>query len=766
VRETFADGTMMEWTLDADDNPVQFKDQNGSVFTNAFDGLHRRVRVDVARAPGIVGTTIQTFEFDGLSRGGRMTDNNDPADPGDDAVCEHSFDSLSRVIEERQNPGDGTLRAVSSAWFSGERRTAVTYPSNRRIQTTFDALDRQKTLRDAAETTPLASYTYIGPVRVKQRDYQNGTRLSIAYDGDRRPVEWRHTRMGPGPTLLLGFSHAWDREWNKQFERFLHRVGDSRDEFQYDSLYRVTGVTYGNQAGVGNQPKFGNEYVLDGVDNWRRFTRTRGNQTLFDDTNTVNEMNEYESFQNTAQTHDENGNLTQIVEFRRQGPPERVEKTTRYRWDAFNRLALVEEAGPSGQFKPVARYGYYADNRRSFKVVAGQAFGGGQLTLTTGAGQATVAKFFYDGWRTVEEQSLGVQTEATYVCGPMYLDEHVAMDRQNPGGVVRRFFYHQNTIFNVMGLTDASGQLAETWAYDIYGRAFRGGVVNFNAPVEPIPSTVPNPYLFTGHRVDPSTAFYWMRHRYYSPDAGRFISRDPLGWVAGPNSYGFASNAPTNKVDPSGLVCCCESIEIADRRGRGGRYGPSMMTGLWVGPLARDGEFGFGFRVRFNILGNVQDCHYTQDLFRLIRADLIGPVVQNVLTEEGRPRDRVDDEVARLSALAFGRSTVSFHPDMTNADFFPSQWWNYHIGTTLVYTDFIGYGGGGGALPLDATWLQRVKMYLKVRVTCSDSFATFRPSIQATFKVSLFARVEGGSFAMDRVVGPTPQLPHVWRRWQ
>ncbi|HUO61290.1 MAG TPA: RHS repeat-associated core domain-containing protein [Candidatus Acidoferrales bacterium] len=44
------------------------------------------------------------------------------------------------------------------------------------------------------------------------------------------------------------------------------------------------------------------------------------------------------------------------------------------------------------------------------------------------------------------------------------------------------------------------------------------------------------------------------RARYYSPDIGRFISEDPIGFVgSGTNFYAYVRNSPVNLTDPFGL---------------------------------------------------------------------------------------------------------------------------------------------------------------------------------------------------------------------
>jgi len=582
--ETFADNTTNVWTLDLDDNPISFKDENGSIFSNTFDGLNRRVRCDVSRAAGVEGTTLQTMEYDGLSRRTRDADNNDPSNLGDDTDCRHVYDSLSRQVEEQQNPGDGAFRAIDSGWFSGERRVQLVYPTGRNIRFQHDMLDRQKRIRDNAETSDLAEYFYIGPVRVRRRDYQNGTRLSINYDGDRRPVDWRDTR---GSKVLLGYAYGWDRENNRQFEQFLHRQGKA-DLFTYDSVYRVTDVRFGiknpsNPTGA----EFQTSYTLDGVHNWRQFKRERKNKVLFDDTNTVNEMNEYVTFRNTQETHDENGNLTQTLKLKKNN---KVDETTRLFWDAFNRLVRVERANESGKFRPVARFTYHGDHRRASKTDfrSGRGDDDDDDEGPDGGGSRSTL-FFYDGWRTIEEQDADGTTEATYVQGPMYIDEHLTMDRRlgrgdhdenedkgedkgkghrknhddsdgNADRPFRRLFYHQNSILNVMGLTNPAGALIERVSYDVYGQPTFGPEVRFedeqNRDETPLRSPHGNPYLFTGHRLD-RVGIYWMRARYYLPIRGRFTNRDPIGYFDSLNLYEYVGSNPTSLIDASGLQKKC-----------------------------------------------------------------------------------------------------------------------------------------------------------------------------------------------------------------
>ena len=70
-------------------------------------------------------------------------------------------------------------------------------------------------------------------------------------------------------------------------------------------------------------------------------------------------------------------------------------------------------------------------------------------------------------------------------------------------------------------------------------------------------SAVGNPYLYNGRRFESETGLYYNRARYYNPDQGRFISRDPIGSFGDEmnfgNAYGYVGNSPLSLSDPSGL---------------------------------------------------------------------------------------------------------------------------------------------------------------------------------------------------------------------
>jgi RHS repeat-associated protein len=58
---------------------------------------------------------------------------------------------------------------------------------------------------------------------------------------------------------------------------------------------------------------------------------------------------------------------------------------------------------------------------------------------------------------------------------------------------------------------------------------------------------------FSSKEYNERTSLSYFGARYYDASLGRFISRDPLGFVDGPNEYIYCANNPIGCVDPYGL---------------------------------------------------------------------------------------------------------------------------------------------------------------------------------------------------------------------
>jgi len=63
-----------------------------------------------------------------------------------------------------------------------------------------------------------------------------------------------------------------------------------------------------------------------------------------------------------------------------------------------------------------------------------------------------------------------------------------------------------------------------------------------------------NRYTYTAREWDSESANYYYRARYNNPSIGRFLSADPIGYVAGINLYSYVWNNPIRYVDATGQI--------------------------------------------------------------------------------------------------------------------------------------------------------------------------------------------------------------------
>ena len=106
---------------------------------------------------------------------------------------------------------------------------------------------------------------------------------------------------------------------------------------------------------------------------------------------------------------------------------------------------------------------------------------------------------------------------------------------------------------NVMGLVKASdGTVCAQYEYLPYGELVTATGTMAGS----------NPIRFSTKYRDNETGLYYYGYRYYSPDMGRWLSRDPIEEQGGLNLYGFVNNDPVNKWDKLGMSYVCSKYEV------------------------------------------------------------------------------------------------------------------------------------------------------------------------------------------------------------
>jgi len=102
---------------------------------------------------------------------------------------------------------------------------------------------------------------------------------------------------------------------------------------------------------------------------------------------------------------------------------------------------------------------------------------------------------------------------------------------------------------DVIGLTDAYGNMVAEYKYDAWGKTIYINSYNLNI------ANV-NPFRYRSYYYDYETGWYYLQSRYYDPTIGRFISADGMvgavGDILSANMYAYCANNPIMFTDETG----------------------------------------------------------------------------------------------------------------------------------------------------------------------------------------------------------------------
>ncbi len=106
-------------------------------------------------------------------------------------------------------------------------------------------------------------------------------------------------------------------------------------------------------------------------------------------------------------------------------------------------------------------------------------------------------------------------------------------------------YYHNDLLGSPVAATDASGHVIWRESYRPYGERLTHD-----------PASTGNDVWYTSRRQDADTGLVYMGARYYDPVAGRFVSKDPVGFdeknIQSFNRYAYANDNPYKYTDPNG----------------------------------------------------------------------------------------------------------------------------------------------------------------------------------------------------------------------
>ena len=157
----------------------------------------------------------------------------------------------------------------------------------------------------------------------------------------------------------------------------------------------------------------------------------------------------------------------------------------------------------------------------------------------------------YDGWNVLGERREGSDDFVSYytrgadmgggIGGIISVHRNGTPAIYPNGYHTGDYFYHYNHRGDVVSVTDSSGSEVAHYRYDAFGN------------VKQKTGTFESPYQFSTKEYDDVSGLSYYGFRYYSPELGVWLSKDPLGYVSGMSLYNFIFNNPLNMTDPFGL---------------------------------------------------------------------------------------------------------------------------------------------------------------------------------------------------------------------
>ena len=411
------------------------------------------------------------------------------------------YDGFSRLATEGQGACD-----VLHTYDASHNPVTCKYPTGGPTLTyAFDELERMTSFHDGGPN--LVDYEFAGPGRLHSRTTNHAIgsiAQSFTWDGLRRL-----TGMDAGAVHEL--TYAYDDFNRRTFKQSHHApLNGVGDVYDYDGGSRLSDIAYDapsppSSVGAASYLKI----VQSKVQARTQTTLTVGGPPVVttwasDALHQTTDIGAVERF------YDQKGNLTDDGE------------GLYYAYDAWNRLTEVSDSGGT-----LVSYELDALGRRSTRIEAG--------------GQTT--RYVYSGAQLLEEYVASAPS-GTFTLKIRYLygaglDELVALEDE----VGARYFVFQDALGSVEAITDWNGVVLERYRYDAFGQPTvtnGAGTVTYTDAVTGRPkSPLGNSLWFTGARWDPESGNYHMRARQYEPKTGRFVSRDPLGYVDGPNAYTY-----------------------------------------------------------------------------------------------------------------------------------------------------------------------------------------------------------------------------------
>jgi RHS repeat-associated protein len=499
------------------------KDENENITTYQYDADNRLWKVFDPEGG------VTEYQYDA---NGNLRYLIDPKNQTTEFMYFNQVDRLEKIkypegdpVEQFDYYGAGNLK-----WKKTRKLEQTDYGYNKNVRLTsisgpgvsigygYDKAGNRESMTDATGST---TFEYDELNRLKYGIYPGGKRIDYSYDevGNLHTIATSfglvsydydaYNRLSriTLPNLNV-IDYHYDENNYKGSLTSIHYPNGTYTTFDYDNRNRMTGLTNNRPGGIISQYV----YTLDGAGN-------RTNVSFQEPLSWVPSMvgvdysylpgNFLTAAGATTYSYDPNGNLYT----RTQGG-----NTTTYTFDSQDRLTGVSSPSLNIQYQYDGLF-----NRVS----------------KTDSGATT--KYLVDPNGFLPQ--VIAEMDGTGNILSYYVYDGIGLVAKMTGA--NSYYYHYDGSGNTISMTDSSGNMVNKYAYDEFGNLVNAEEI------------VPKPFLYVGQYgvMDDDNGLLYMRARYYDPEVGRFINKDPIGFLGGdPNLFCYVGNNPVNWVDPLGLA--------------------------------------------------------------------------------------------------------------------------------------------------------------------------------------------------------------------
>jgi RHS repeat-associated protein len=568
-------------SYDAAGNVVTYKNRAGAIKTFGQFDIRNRSHY-FSWNDGI--TPWQSTNYDDASRVTQIANSVSTINNG------YSDDNLLTTQEEWTSVNnDNNHRTVTYVYDADHNRQTITYPSGTLFNYNYTQRNQVSSIADSVQNH-IVDYTFDASGNITNRALDNGTSTAYTVDQVNRDTAVAHT-LAPN-TVIKRFDYAYNNVNDILAVRRDNNTNDG-DGYRYDLTQEILEYKQNGAvdlvAGTVTNPQTDTNLTFDGCGNTTSSSLNGGASGTF----VIDYLNEYTTFNNQSVTNDSDGDVLGYNGWT-------------YTYDAQNRL------------------------------------------LNASSGNTTIATFYYDGLnRQIARSINGVVTFSVWDGDWAILEEYgtgnVVTQKYLQGyhGLVKTFvgtpvYYYQDELGSTSHIANSTGGLVESYQYNLYGKPKvydASGQYQQNAT--PQAKDLGN----GGARWIPELALYDDRNRFMSPDLGRFIQPDPIGFKGdASNLYRYCHNDWANKTDPMG------TSDYALAEHYAGEYGTKVWQNEKLGEASQrlaalqqrlNDKIAFGYGAT-QISGLVNKIEHLQQSISVV-GQVLGPKVDYKNAPMGNP---------------------------------------------------------------------------------------------------------------------------------